>query len=127
MFNDWHSDRRTGQALAGKSPVGTERVGQGLGGTLCAPTPQTRSFELNEGFTLTLSFCYPAQELFPPDRGEGEAPEEEKRRAGSDRQAPGGESAETPGGKPESGEYLSLLGAGLESITRTSPLLLLLS
>lgn len=110
MFNGWHSGRRTGQALGGKSPVGTERVGQGLGWTLCAPIPPTRSFELSGGFSLTLSFCYPAQELFPPDRGEGEAPEEEECGAGGDRQAPGGESAETPGGEPQSGECCWELG-----------------
>ena len=117
MFNGWDSYRRTGQALAGKSSVRTKQVRQGQGP--CLPlTPPARSFELSGGFTSNVSFCYLAQELLPPDGGEGEAPEEEERGAGGDRQAPGGESPKTPGGKPQSRECrgLPLLGtAGMGS------------
>lgn len=66
--------------------------------------PRTLTSPCSWGFTSNLSFCYLAQELLPPDGGEGEAPEEEERGAGGDRQAPGGESPQTAGGKPQSGE-----------------------
>lgn len=80
---------------------------------MASPNTLAGSFELSGGFILNLSFCYLAQELLSPDGGEGEAPEEEERRAGSDCQAPGGESPETPGGKPQSRECggLPLLGS----------------
>lgn len=34
-------------------------------------TPLAHGFELSEGLTSHLSFGYPAQELLPPDGGEG--------------------------------------------------------
>lgn len=53
-----------------------------------------------------LSLLFSEEEQFSRDGGEGEAVEKEEHRTRHHRQASGGESSQTAGGQPESGEKL---------------------